>query len=440
MNSQFKNGIVLGLALFAMFFGAGNLIFPTSVGLNAGNNWFLAMLGFLATGVGLPLLGVFSVIKIGGTLKSFSKKLGGIFSNVYGVTVITSLALVAISRTAATTFEMSIQPLVPDFSPVISSIIFFAITLVMVINPSGIIDRIGKILTPVLLTMLSIIIVKGIIDPIGNPVHALESTPFSNGFFGGYQTMDALGSVILGGIIIGSLIEKGYTDKVSQRKVARTAILIAGAGLAAVYGGLLYLGATSSGVLSADLSRTDLTIQIVQLVLGNTGKIILGICVAFACLTTSVGLTATVGDYYQDLTKNKINYKAIVILVSVLCAIISNFGVDTIVSLATPLLIAIYPVTIVLIVLNLLSDRIPPVSVRASVIGAFSVSLFDGLKAINITIDQVDAFIQQLPLADQNFAWISPALLGLVIGYALDFANKPKSTTKPKNRKAIKAT
>lgn len=439
MKSQTKNGIILGLALFAMFFGAGNLIFPTSVGLSAGDNWFPAMIGFLATGVGLPLLGVFAVIKIGGSLSQFSKKLGGLFSNIYGVTIITSLALVAVSRTAATTFEMSIRPLLPQASPILSSLVFFTITLVLVFKPSGIIDRIGKILTPVLLVMLTIIIAKGLINPIGLPAPSSDPSQFSKGFFGGYQTMDALGSVMLGGIIMASLLEKGYKDKGSQRRVATIAITVAGLGLALVYGGLLYLGSTSSQLLSADLSRTQLTISIVQLILGDMGKLILGICVAFACLTTSVGLTATVGDYYQDLTKGKLKYKLIVTVMSITCAVISNIGVDAIVTIATPLLITIYPVTIVLIVLNLMSHKLPSQAVKGAVIGAFVISFFDGLKALNVQWALVDQFIARLPLAQDNFAWITPALLGFTIGYVLHLS-RTSNKQRPQNPRAIKAT
>lgn len=439
MKNQIKSGIVLGLALFAMFFGAGNLIFPTSVGLNAGDQWQSAMFGFLATGVGLPLLGVFAVIKIGGSLMDFSKKLGGFFSTIYGMTIITSLALVAVSRTAATTFEMSIQPLLPEASPIISSIIFFSITLILAFNPSGIIDRIGKILTPVLLIMLSIIIFKGIMNPIGTPMINTNTDFFSVGFFGGYQTMDALGSVMLGGIITAALLEKGFKKRKEQTKVALIAIIVAGIGLAVVYGGLLYLGSTSSQILAADLSKTGLTISIVQLILGDVGKIILGICVAFACLTTSVGLTATVGDYYQDLTKGKVKYKSIVIVTSTACAVISNIGVDSIVSIATPLLVAIYPITIVLILLNLMSDYIKSkYAFVGAVSGAFAVSAFDGLSASGIHLQFMMNYIQRLPFASQGFAWVTPAVVGLIIGLLINKTNFTAFHYKNAKRRSIR--
>ena len=246
--------------------------------------------------------------------------------------------------------------------------------------------------------------------------------------------MDALGSVMLGGIITASLIQKGWHNKLDQRRVASIAILVAGLGLALVYGGLLYLGSTSSSILTAELSRTQLTISIVELILGNIGKVILGICVAFACLTTSVGLTATVGDFYANLTDNKINYKWIVTFTCFVCAFIANIGVDAIVTIATPLLIAIYPLTIILIILNLSNTSVS--ITRASVIGALSVSIFDGSNAAGITFPAVWRIIETLPFANEGFAWILPTLIGGTIGLLIDLIH---NISKTKKHKAIKS-
>lgn len=434
MKSIYKNGIVLGLALFAMFFGAGNLIFPTSVGYMAGDKWLPAMLGFLATGVGLPLLGVYTVIKIGGSLTDFASKLGTGPSKIYGILIITTLALVAVSRTSATTYEMSIQPMFPSISPVIGSILFFMVTLILVFNPTGIIDRIGKILTPVLLVMLAVIISKGILSPISFPVHNESTTLFTDGFFGGYQTMDALGSVMLGGIITAALLQKNITDKKDQQKSATIAIAVAGLGLGLVYGGLLYLGSTSSSILPGGLSRTQLTIQIVEHILGNIGPVILGICVMFACLTTSVGLTATVGDFYADISNKKIPYKVTVTITCIICALIANFGVDMIVTLATPLLIAIYPVTILLIASNLF--RISSNMTKGAVYGALSISIFEGLSMTEFSVQFMVDFIKTLPLSSQGFSWILPAFIGLLLGFTLDLMSKSKGIKKQKLLKA----
>lgn len=184
--------------------------------------------------------------------------------------------------------------------------------------------------------------------------------------------------------------------------------------------GLLYLGRTSSQILTSDLSKTCLTISIVQLILGDVGKVIFGICVAFACLTTSVGLTATVGDYYQDLTNGIVKYRFVVVLVSLGCGIISNIGVEAIVTLATPLLVTLYPVTIVL---NLLSDYIQSND-------AFIGGVFYGLPAANFHISGIMNLIQHLPFSDQGFAWVIPSIVGLSTGI---FLNRFKNIFKNKN-------
>lgn len=424
MKNTHKQGIILGLALFAMFFGAGNLIFPTFIGLQAGDKWFFAMLGFLATGVGLPLIGVYTVIKIGGSLTDFAKKLGPSASKFYGILIITSLALVAVSRTGATTYEMSIQPFFPNVSPAIGSIAFFAITFSLVFNPNGIIDRIGKFLTPLLLVMLTILISKGMVSPIGSAMINPSNTLFIDGFFGGYQTMDVLGSVMLGGIIMSALLQKNITDKREQKQTALIAICIAGLGLTLVYSGLLYLGSSSSQLLTTDLSRTELTITIAELILGKVGKIILAISVMFACLTTSVGLTATVGDFYENLSKGKVPYKIVVTITCVICAIVANFGVDMIVTLATPLLIAVYPVTILLILMNLINAS-SNLTIGA-VVGALLISMFDGLSAFTGNIEFISDLILTLPLAVYGFAWLLPACIGGLIGLLFDYTKKIK--------------
>ncbi len=417
MTQRKKDSVILGLALFAMFFGAGNLIFPTSVGLTAGSNWLASLSGFSITGIILPLLGVMAVMMSGGTMSSFASKAGKGFGLVYGTAVISALGLVAVSRTAATTYEMGVSPMLPWVSPVVSSVLFFAITWLLAINPSGIIDRIGKILTPVLLAMLAVIIVKGVFFPMGQPGVTGLVQPFQFGFFGGYQTMDAMGSSILGGIVIASLLEKGYKEKRDQLFMTARSVIIAGLGLAIVYGGLLYLGATGTSIFATSLPKTTLTVSIVQQLLGETGKLILGLCVSFACLTTSVGLTATVGEYFSSLTKDKVPYKVVVTITVVLCAFIANFGVDMIVALASPILVTMYPMSIVLILMNLADRFIPDQAMyTGAVFGALSVSLFDGLQAAGIEIAAVQNLIAQLPFAESGFGWVVPTLIGLAVG------------------------
>ncbi|MCT4509269.1 MAG: branched-chain amino acid transport system II carrier protein [Tepidibacter sp.] len=420
MNKTSKDVIVVGFALFAMFFGAGNLIFPPALGLMTGNAWVPGLIGFLLTGIGMPVLGIIAASKAGGSLSDLADKVNPTFSKIIGTVIMLAIGpLLAIPRTGATTFEMGFKPLFPSISPILVSVIFFGVTLFLVINPSGIVDKIGKILTPILLISLLVVIVKGIMNPIGTPIDTGMQNPFSKGFTEGYQTMDALASMVFAGIVIGSLVQKGYTDTKDQIKLTVMAGLVAATGLAIIYGGLMYLGATSSGIFPADIARTQLTISITESVLGNAGKALIGISVSLACLTTSVGLTATCGEYFSKLSNDRIGYKPIVIGVTVFSAVMSNFGVDQIVKIAVPLLVTVYPVGIILIIFNIFDDYIPnKTAYTGAVFGAVCISLFDALAAMGVQISSVNAFISRLPLASAGFAWILPAIIGSIIAMA----------------------
>jgi len=401
-----KEYIVLGMALFAMFFGAGNLIFPPSIGNAAGENWIMAMFGFLTTGVGLPLLGIMAFNKVG-SLENFASKVSKKFNIIYCSLLIISLGpLLAIPRTGATTYEMGIQPVFGDINPGIVSFIYFSITLAMVLNPSKIIDNVGKILTPIILLMLAGIILKGSFIKIGTPVPThLTTNPFSFGFLGGYQTMDALASILMGAVIMNALVSKGYTDRSVQKSLILKASAIAGIGLASVYGGLLYLGATSSSVVS-DFGKTKLTMFIAEATLGNLGNLALGLCVSAACLTTSVGLVTIVGDYFSKF--GKFTYRQIVTATCIFSGVMAIAGVDTIVKIAAPILVILYPVTIVLIVFTLLNVR-DTALYKAGALTAVTFSFIE----VSYTIMHIDFFkviYLNLPFSDSGFSWLIPTL------------------------------
>lgn len=417
MRNKNKDILVVGMALFAMFFGAGNLIFPPALGLAAGKSWLSCMIGFFLTGIGMPILGILAISKAGGTIDDLANKVNPIFSKILGTIIILAIGpLLAIPRTGATVYEMGVKPIFQNASPILVSIVYFSITLFFVIKPSGIIDKIGKFLTPGLLVIVATIIIKGIFSPLGAAATTGLVNPFSQGFTEGYQTMDALASIVFGGIIMMSLAEKGYTKKDDQIKLTMKAGLIAGMGLAFVYGGLLYLGSTVSNILPADMAKTDLMVSITQNLLGNLGTMAIALAVSLACLTTSIGLTATVGNYFYKLTKGKLSYRLIVIITVVFSGVFANVGVEQIVKLAVPLLVTVYPIAIVLILMSLFDNLIK--NKRAylgAVYGALFISLFDGISAMGINTSFIEKFINALPLANSGFAWILPALIGALI-------------------------
>ncbi|KDR94206.1 branched-chain amino acid:cation transporter, LIVCS family [Peptoclostridium litorale DSM 5388] len=415
--NQTKDSFVVGMALFAMFFGAGNLIFPPALGLASGKGWLACLVGFLLTGVGMPLLGVLSVSKAGGTIDHLAGKVNPTFSKILGTVIILALGpLLAIPRTGATVFELGIRPSMPGANPIVVSIVYFAATLFLVIKPSGIVDKIGKVLTPILLCIIGAIIIKGTVSPAGMPVETGLGNPFSVGFTEGYQTMDAFCALVFGGILMLTLKEKGYEKKEDQIKLTMRAGLIAAVGLAFVYGGLLYLGSTVSGVYPSDIARADLVVGITQSALGSVGKIGIGIACSVACLTTAVGITATVGNYFEEISNGKLSYRAVVIATVVVSAIFSNFGIENIVKLAVPLLVTVYPVAIVLIVMNLFDNLIKnKKAYLGAVYGALFVSLFDGISAMGVNTAFIGKLMSSLPLSGAGFAWITPSIAGAVI-------------------------
>lgn len=417
MSKTTKDTIIIGAALFAMFFGAGNLIFPPAIGLKAGNEWFMSLLGFIITGIGLPVLGIIAVSKAGGTIKDLAGKVNPLFASLLGTIIILAIGpLLAIPRTGATVYEIGIQPIFGSVNPFIVSAVYFSITLFFVIKPSGIMDKIGKVLTPILLIVTLSIIIKGIFFPIGTPVMTSITMPFSSGFTDGYQTMDALGSIVMASIVLVGLIEKGYTDKKEQLKLATRAGLIAGMGLLVIYGGLLYLGATSSSIYTADISKSALIINITNSVLGSLGQIGMCVVVSAACLTTSIGLTAVVGNYFVELSRNKLKYEWIVIFTTVFSAVMSVIGVEKLVMIAIPLLTLVYPVAIVLIILGLMDSYIKNKNVfKGAVFGALLISTIEALNLISVSSEALMTIIARLPFANAGFAWVLPAIIcGLV--------------------------
>ncbi|GCD10906.1 branched-chain amino acid transport system II carrier protein [Clostridium tagluense] len=414
MKHSTKHAVVIGFALFAMFFGAGNLIFPPFLGKAAGSAFLASITGFLITGVGLPLAGVIACAKINGTYDKMANRVGKKFAAITGVALILVIGpLFAIPRTAATTFELGVHPLFPSVPQSVIVILYFAITLAFVLKPSSIIDNIGKILTPALLLMLAIIIFKGIIDPIGPIVNTSYEGGFSKALIEGYQTMDAMASVIFAGIIISSVRSKGYENATDIMKMTIKSALVAVAGLAFVYGGLMYLGTQTSTLFPANIARTELVTKLVQLDLGSIGAVVLSLCVALACLTTAIGLLASGAEFFANLSNNKISYKTAAVVMAVVSGGIATKNVDAIISLAGPVLQILYPIVIVLILITLLGDKVKNNTVVAiTTYTALTVSILDTINGI---YPNSIGFIKYIPLSSAGFSWALPTLIVFVI-------------------------
>lgn len=411
------DSIVVGFALFAMFFGAGNVVFPPYLGMHAGEQWANGFLFYFIADIGLALVAMFAILHAGGA-DNITGRIGHAASNVLMCAVILCIGpMVAIPRTAATTLEMSVTPFFGGMSPVVFSIIFFAVILLLSIKQSAVIDIVGKILTPALLIGLLVLIVKGFVSPIGDivdtGVSASEVTV--NGIKSGYQTMDVLAAMAFGIIILSSADEKGYTDSKSAAKMIGIAAALSGVLLMIVYFGLTYLGATASTVFPTDISRANLVIGIVELLLGKAGLIIFAIVVALACITTAVALVSSAASFFAKLADDKISYSVFVVVICVSSAIISNLGLDMIIAIATPVLDIVYPPMLVLILLSWFGDKLHKSVYVSSVAGSLIASVLATASLYGMTVPVIDS----LPLASLGLGWLTPAALFGLVAYLI---------------------
>ena len=416
------DSIVVGFALFSMFFGAGNVIFPPYLGFGAGTQWVNGFLFYFIADIGLALFALFTLLKVGGS-ENITGRIGSVASNILMSAIILCIGpMVAIPRTAATTFEMSVAPLISGVSPVVFSVAFFIVVLLLSIRQSAVIDVVGKVLTPALLIGLLVLIIKGIISPLGSIVnpHVDSSFVIVNGIKSGYQTMDVLAALAFGIIILKSAQEKGYSDGRESSKMIRTAAVIAGALLLIVYFGLTYLGATSASLFSLDISRAELVIGIVERLLGKVGLVIFAVVVALACMTTAVALVSSAASFFEKLTKGRLSYAALVIIICVFSAVISNLGLDRIVAVASPILDIVYPPTLVLIALSWFGDRLSRGVYRWAVIGALIASVLSTLSLYGVSVPIVNT----LPLASLGLGWIVPAAGFGIVAYVISRLRK----------------
>ena len=411
------DSIVVGFALFSMFFGAGNVIFPPYLGFGAGTQWVNGFLFYFIADIGLALFALFTLLKVGGS-ENITGRIGSVASNILMSAIILCIGpMVAIPRTAATTFEMSVAPLISGVSPVVFSVAFFIVVLLLSIRQSAVIDVVGKVLTPALLIGLLVLIIKGSISPLGsiaNP-HVDSSFVIVNGIKSGYQTMDVLAALAFGIIILKSAQEKGYSDARESSKMIRAAAVIAGVLLLIVYFGLTYLGATSASLFSLGISRAELVIGIVERLLGKVGLVIFAVVVALACMTTAVALVSSAASFFEKLTKGRLSYATLVIIICVSSAVISNLGLDRIVAVASPILDIVYPPTLVLIALSWFGDRLSRGVYCWAVVGALISSVLSTLSLYGVSVPIVNT----LPLASLGLGWIVPAAGFGIVAYVI---------------------
>lgn len=417
--------LALGFMTFALFLGAGNIIFPPSAGMAAGEQIWPAAIGFLLTGVGLPLLTVVALARVGGGMDRLTAPLGRGAGIVLAVAVYLAIGpLFATPRTAVVSFEMGIAPFTGQSALALFSytLAFFGAALFLVLNPGQLVNRVGKFITPVLLAALLVLGGAALFAPageIGATAESYRATPLLKGFLEGYLTMDTLGALVFGIVIATAIRDRGVTDPALVTRYSMIAGLIAAIGLSLVYVALFYLGATSQGIAGEAQNGVQILTTYVQYTFGTTGSLLLAVVITLACLTTAVGLTTACGEFFSSLLP--VSYRAVVVTFTLFSLLVANQGLTQLISVSVPVLVGLYPLAIMLVALSLL-DRLwlcaPRVFVPVMAV-TLVFGVVDGLAAAGFDW-LVPAFFSSLPLAAQSMGWLVPVLLTLAVAAAAD--------------------
>ncbi|MFC7356352.1 branched-chain amino acid transport system II carrier protein [Jejudonia soesokkakensis] len=409
-----KQTYITAFALFSLFFGAGNLILPPFLGYNAGDGWIWVLIGFLISAVIIPIMAIYGHARLQGTLLDFAKKVHPVFALVFAVLIYAISVALPSPRTASVTYEMAIQPYF-EISSLWSSILYFALVLVFVLNRTKILSLIGKFLTPLIVLILLCIIGIGLFMEV-EPIRAsIFENSFTSGILEGYQTFDAIGGVVVGAVIVVSFTLQGKYNYVEKRRMIARSGLLAGLGLLIIYGGLIALGAFNSGTLEIE-NRTELLTLLSTQTLGTIGTAFLGVLVALACFTTAVGIITGTADFVKKLAGNsQLAYIITGIIGCVIGVAVGQFDVRYIIDIALPALMFIYPVTIVLILLNVLPKKFASGLVfKVVVLVTLLFSIPDFLQFF-VAEGSLDPIKKYIPLANESMGWVLPALAVFVI-------------------------
>ncbi|WP_150539901.1 branched-chain amino acid transport system II carrier protein [Actinobacillus vicugnae] len=421
-----KNTFVVGFMLFAIFFGAGNLIFPPKLGYESGSEFIPAIIGFVLTGVGLPLLGIIVSAFYNGGYKSALDKIHPWFSAIFLIAIYLSIGpFFAGPRTAATAYEMAMMPFIGEASQIsllIFTLIYFALVLWLALNPTKVVDRIGAILTPVLLIAIIALVVKAVFllnnDGIINSMPSTEQPYFFKGVIDGYLTMDALASLAYSVIVLHAIRGKSVSHASLQRQTI-SAALVAATALAVIYISLGWIG--NNMPISAETSamlvekNLDLGTYILNTItteaFGELGRAILGIIVSLACLTTAVGLAVSVSEYFHDIFP-RISYTVYALLFTIISFVIANQGLKEVISKSIPVLLVLYPIAMT-IILMLLVNLVIKLPLTAQRFALFLVSIIAIASVAGFT------FTENLPLKAYSMEWLPFTVIGCVIGACL---------------------
>ncbi|WP_392486086.1 branched-chain amino acid transport system II carrier protein [Haloimpatiens sp. FM7315] len=423
-----KDLLLIGLMLFSLFFGAGNLIFPPFLGQSAGGATWKALGAFFITAVGFPVLGVVAVAKSSG-LNNLARRVNPTFAAVFTVLIYLSIGpCLGIPRAGSLPFEMAVAPYLQGgisktLALFLYTLVFFMIAYWLSLSPNKLVDRLGKFLTPSLLVLILVMFLGSFFKPLGNyglATGGYVKSSFVKGFLEGYLTMDTIAALNFGIVIAMAIKSKGVTE---EKRVISTSIkagLIAGTLLIVIYSMLAHLGASSGGRFGATKNGAETLTNVTTYIFGNYGAILLAVIFTLACLTTSVGLITSCSKYFCTISK-KITYKTWTRILSVSSMCLANMGLTKILAVSVPVLNAIYPIAIMLIVLAVLDNVFKGESVvyKCTILFTGVVSVVYALSQAGIGLGVVNKVFSKLPLYSEGLGWLLPAVLGMALGLAI---------------------
>ena len=425
-----KHILFTGFMLFSLFFGAGNLIFPPFLGLESGTNFAPAIIGFLITGVLLPFMAIMAIALSDNGLLSMGNRVHKVFGMIFAIIIYMSIgAFYGIPRASNVAYELGFKQIVEvngSIPLLIFSILFFGLTYYISLNPKKIVDRIGQFLTPILLLVLGVLVVQAFIkfDNISSAPQAdYASAPFVTGFLEGYFTMDAVAALAFGIVVINALKDKGSRSKAELVKGTLGAGFIASIGLATVYFSLGWIGKVIPNEQSFGNGAEVLT-EAARMLFPSGGGLLFGIIVMLACLTTCVGLINACSRFFNEIYP-KLSYQAYVAIFVLFALLVSNLGLNAILALAIPLLVFIYPISIVLVILSLFQHVAGggKMMYRISIFITTVFALYEILTSIGYSSDRLTDWLEFIPFFEQGLGWALPALVAAIVGYIMDTFN-----------------
>ena len=443
---NFSQTLLIGSLLFGLYFGAGNLIFPIELGQNSGYNLYKVVLGFIISGVGLPLLGVVaSAISKNDSLFEMGKTVSDKFAYIFTTALYLTIGpFFAIPRTSTVAFEVGIASNISEKNTklflLIFSLVFFITVLAFALKPGRVMDNIGKILTPTFLILLSVLVILANVKPMGplgqiKPTQNYQNNPLFVGILDGYNTMYALASLAFAIIIISSIRKLGVKDSNQIAKETLKSGIICLFAMSTVYVSLAFMSSSSVKIMKLGNNGGIILSNISFYYLGNFGKILLAAIVIIACLKTAIGLIIACSEIFIQMYPNSLSYKTYAIIFTLISFLIANLGLQNIISLSIPVLMYLYPLAIVLIFLSLLY----PLIGRNKIIFNFTIFftaifvIFDFLKALpaNITkipyIENILNFAKSiLPGFNLGFGWVIPAIIGFILALIIIVIKKDK--------------